>query len=108
MYNNVSVELKYGYGNSETYQFTSLLFYLWNLNIIDINFIINLIENYTFYGGEVPLTPITASELIHTSDPQTVALVSSEILNHSSIVGYELYASSAGIIRISVINYKKF
>jgi hypothetical protein len=53
------------------------------------------------------MTPITASELIHSSDPQTVALVSSEILNHSSIFGYELYASSAGVIRISVINLMK-
>ncbi len=65
-----------------------------------------MIENYTYYGGEVPLTPITASELIHTSDPQTVALVSSEILNHSSIVGFELYASSDGVIRISVIYFE--
>jgi hypothetical protein len=61
-----------------------------------------MIENYKYYGEEVPLTLITASELISPSDPLTVALVNSEILNHSSIVGYELYASSAGVIRISV------
>ena len=59
-------------------------------------------ENYTFYGREVPITPITPADLVNTADPQTVVLLSSEILNQSSLIGYELYASSAGVIRLSV------
>jgi len=79
------VQLNYNDGNIGTYNFT---------------------KKYFNFGPDIPFTIASPFELTDTSSdntPYTAIMTNTELLNRSSIVGFEMFATSAGLIRINVI-----
>jgi phosphoribosylaminoimidazole carboxylase (NCAIR synthetase) len=84
------VQLNYNDGNIGTYNFT---------------------KKYFNFGPDIPFNITSPFELTDTSnDPTayTAIMTNTELLNRSSVLGFEMFATSAGLIRINVIIIYKY
>ena len=98
-----------------SYYSTSNDYNLVQLNYNDGNIgIYNFTRKYFNFGPDVPFNITSPFELTDTlidATSYTAIMSNTELINRSSIVGFEMFATSAGLIRISVriyfFSYKK-